>query len=109
MQPRGRAAGDQDREPVHDGREHREDAPQPEPDEVRDREEQPEEDGQAAAGEVLLDRYADRMRAPLRRLRCQVGCRETPRDIEMQAIGADAMARRSPRARRAWASLSARS
>lgn len=50
-----RAAGDERRDPVRDRRQERDDAPQRQPDEVRQREQEPEEDGEAAAAPVVVD------------------------------------------------------
>ena len=58
QRPRGPPGG-QRRDPVRDrGEEHR-DRPEEHPDEVRDREDQPEEDRQAVAPQVVLDDELD--------------------------------------------------
>ena len=59
--PAGGLPGDQRHEPVRDRREEDRDRPEDDPDEVRDREDQPEEDRQAVAPEVVLDDELDGM------------------------------------------------
>ena len=49
-----RAALDQGRDPQHGGQQEHPERPDPEPDEVRDRHEQPEEDGQPAAVQIVV-------------------------------------------------------
>ena len=55
MQPVGAAAGDERGEPGGDRGEEGGDRPEPEPDEVRDREQEPEEDSQARAAKIVVD------------------------------------------------------
>ncbi len=61
MQRRRGATGDQRHDPVHDVDEDDRDRPEQKPDDVRDREQEPEEDGQPGPAEVVGDDDADRV------------------------------------------------
>src|SRR4051794_1224204 len=61
MEPAWRLPHEERGEPVEDPDDQRGDRPEDEPDVVRDREEQPEEDGEAVPVEVVIDDELDRM------------------------------------------------
>ena len=61
MQSRRDAAGNDAGEPCGDNGEHDGDRPEPEPDEVRDRKQEPEEDGQPRAAEIVSDGQLNRV------------------------------------------------
>ncbi len=62
VQPLRQAPGDEGDEPAQDRHEEHDDAPEEEPDEVGNREEQPEEDGQPRPSLIVLDYEPDRVR-----------------------------------------------